>query len=297
MLYHFKVTAVNRGGESFPTEVLSALYNPKAKKTVMVVNGFHRLSSPAIRNTPTEQGFDLDEDPGVTYGPTLGWVGRQINFDRKQMGNEDGGLGDSSEELAGRLIAGNDFNYVKTHAEAIASAGRYNIVSCSSEALETIIPSPARYHAIDLLLGLERDDKHSLQYYKTFTSTMRSTLQHYTSHGGSLLVSGAYVGCDMMSDAEQLFMQNVLKCRYTGHNICGANSINGLGTTFQYWNQLNAEHYAANLSDRHILPCNMQTVRTLPLHTREPTTAVSPWDSPSSASKTLRSEVLSCADY
>ena len=72
---------------------------------------------------------------------TLGWVGRQINFDRKQMGNENGGLGDSSEELAGRLIAGNDFNYVKTHAEAIASAGRYNIVSCSSEALETIIPS------------------------------------------------------------------------------------------------------------------------------------------------------------
>ena len=249
VLYHFKVTAVNRGGESFPTEVLSALYNPKAKKTVMVVNGFHRLSSPAIRNTPTEQGFDLDEDPGVTYGPTLGWVGRQINFDRKQMGNEDGGLGDSSEELAGRLIAGNDFNYVKTHAEAIASAGRYNIVSCSSEALETIIPSPARYPVIDLLLGLERDDKHSLQYYKTFTSTMRSTLQHYTSHGGSLLVSGAYVGCDMMSDAEQLFMQNVLKCRYTGHNICGANSINGLGTTFQYWNQLNAEHYAAVSTD------------------------------------------------
>ena len=249
VLYHFKVTAVNRGGESFPTEVLSALYNPKAKKTVMVVNGFHRLSSPAIRNTPTEQGFDLDEDPGVTYGPTLGWVGRQINFDRKQMGNEDGGLGDSSEELAGRLIAGNDFNYVKTHAEAIASAGRYNIVSCSSEALETIIPSPARYPVIDLLLGLERDDKHSLQYYKTFTSTMRSTLQHYTSHGGSLLVSGAYVGCDMMSDAEQLFIQNVLKCRYTGHNICGANSINGLGTTFQYWNQLNAEHYAAVSTD------------------------------------------------
>ena len=97
LLYHFKVTAVNRGGESFPTEVLSALYNPYATKTVMVVNGFHRLSSPAIRNTVTEQGFDLDEDPGVTYGPTLGWLGRQINFDRKQIGNENGGLGDSSE--------------------------------------------------------------------------------------------------------------------------------------------------------------------------------------------------------
>lgn len=249
LLYHFKVTAVNRGGESFPTEVLSALYNPYATKTVMVVNGFHRLSSPAIRNTVTEQGFDLDEDPGVTYGPTLGWLGRQINFDRKQIGNENGGLGDSSEELAGRLVAGNDFNYVKTHAEAIQAAGKYNVVSCSSEALETIVPSPVQYAAIDLLLGLERDDKHSLQYYKTFTTTMCSTLQHYTSNGGALLVSGAYVGCDMMEQQEQLFLQNVLKCRYTGHNICADNTVNGLGTTMQYWNQLNADHYAAISTD------------------------------------------------
>ena len=121
LLYHFKVAAVNRGGESFTTEVLSACSMPNANKTVMIVNGFHRVSSPAIRNTPAEQGFDLDEDPGVTYGPTLGWSGRQINFDRKQMGVEDGGLGNSGEELTGMLIAGNDFNYVMTHAKAIAS--------------------------------------------------------------------------------------------------------------------------------------------------------------------------------
>jgi hypothetical protein len=132
LLYHFKVVAVNRGGCSFPTEVLSAQYSPKATKTILIVNGFHRLSSPAIRNTVNEQGFDLDEDPGVTYGPTLGWAGRQVNFDRSQMGNEDGGLGFCGNELAGKLIAGNDFNYVKTHAEAIRQAGNYNIVSCSS---------------------------------------------------------------------------------------------------------------------------------------------------------------------
>ena len=249
MLYHFKVTAVNRGGESFPTEVLSALYNPKATKTVMVVNGFHRVSSPAIRNTPTEQGFDLDEDPGVTYGPTLGWVGRQFNFNRSLMGIEDGGLGDSGEELAGRLIAGNDFNYVKTHAEAIEKAGQYNIVSCSSEAFEAMQPQPSRYAVIDLLLGLERDDLHSLVYYKTFTSTMRNTLKRFTDQGGALLVSGAYVGCDMMNNEEQQFMANVLKCQYAGCYKNADNTVNGLGTTLQYWNQLNADHYAAVSTD------------------------------------------------
>jgi hypothetical protein len=91
--YHFRVAAVNRGGESFCTEVLSACYQPEATKTVMIVNGFHRVSSPAIRDNELEQGFDLDEDPGITYGPTLGWVGRQTNFNRSQMGNENGGLG------------------------------------------------------------------------------------------------------------------------------------------------------------------------------------------------------------
>ena len=95
-LYHFKVAAVNRGGQSFPTEVLSAYYTPNAQKTIMVVNGFHRLSSPAIRNNAEEQGFDINEDPGITYGPTYGWCGQQINYERSEMGIEPNGLGNST---------------------------------------------------------------------------------------------------------------------------------------------------------------------------------------------------------
>ena len=248
-LYHFKVVAVNRGGCSFPTEVLSAQYSPKATKTILIVNGFHRLSSPAIRNTVNEQGFDLDEDPGVTYGPTLGWAGRQVNFNRSQMGNEDGGLGYCGNELAGKLIAGNDFNYVMTHAEAIRDAGNYNIVSCSSEALEAIKLKPSTYAMLDLVLGLERDDGHSLIYYKTFNMNLQQDLQKYTSHGGALMVSGAYVGSDMMGESEQRFLANVLKCRFAGQSLCSDNQVNGLGTTLQYWKQLNGQHYAAVSTD------------------------------------------------
>ena len=246
--YHFRVAAVNRGGQSFPTEVFSALYNPLARQTVMIVNGFHRLSSPAIRNSPLEQGFDLDEDPGVTYGPTLGWVGRQQNFDRSQMGVEDGGLGYSGDELAGKLIAGNDFNYVRTHADAIASAKQYSIVSCSNDAVETGKVKLSHYAAVDLLLGLERNDGHSLVYYKTFTSSMQRALQDYCQRGGALLVSGAYIGSDMTTDADRLFLSNVLKCQDGGRSTAG-NTIQGLGTSMQYWNELNAEHYAATSTD------------------------------------------------
>ena len=249
LLYHFKVAAVNRGGESFTTEVLSACSMPNANKTVMIVNGFHRVSSPAIRNTPAEQGFDLDEDPGVTYGPTLGWSGRQINFDRKQMGVEDGGLGNSGEELTGMLIAGNDFNYVMTHAKAIGSAKQYNIVSCSSEAVEMGKVNLIGYDAVDLLLGLERHDGHSLKAYKTFTTHMQDALKRYTTHGGALLVSGAYVGTDMTQDADRQFLQNVLKSTWGGRSQTKDNKVKGLGTEMTYWKALNEEHYAATSAD------------------------------------------------
>ena len=249
LLYHFKVAAVNRGGQSFPTEVLSAYYTPKAKKTILVVNGFHRLSSPAIRNTLFEQGFDLDDDPGITYGPTYGWSGRQVNFDRTQMGIENGGLGFSGDELVGKLIAGNDFNYVKTHAEAIAATKEYNIVSCSSKALETTKLTPGGYAAMDLILGLERNDGHSLEFYKSIGTSMQYVLQAYTARGGRLLVSGAYIGSDMITGQEQSFLSNVLKCSYAGRSQTESDEVKGLGTSLQYWKELNEQHYAATSAD------------------------------------------------
>ena len=248
-LYHFRVAAVNRGGTSFPSEVLSACHVRGAKPTVLIVNGFHRLSSPAIRNNDYEQGFDLNEDPGVTYGPTMGWSGRQTNFNRSMMGIESGGLGDSGDELAGMLIAGNDFNYVKTHADAIAASMQYNIVSCSSEAVESGKVRLRDFAAVDLLLGLERNDGHSLRFYKTFTTSMQQALRQYTSQGGNLLVSGAYIGSDMTGGSDHQFLVNTLKCAFGGRDKAFTNIIWGLGTSMEYHKTLNEEHYAATSSD------------------------------------------------
>ena len=47
-LVHFRVAAVNKGGESFPSQVLSACYNSDKAKSILIVDGFHRLSSPAV---------------------------------------------------------------------------------------------------------------------------------------------------------------------------------------------------------------------------------------------------------
>ena len=249
LLYHFKVAAVNRGGESFTTEVLSACYEPKATKTILIVNGFHRLSSPAIRNTESEQGFDLDEDPGITYGPTFGWSGRQVNYSRAEMGIEDGGLGYTGDELAGMLIAGNDFNYVTTHAQAIATAKRYNIVSCSSEAVEKGEVNLTDYDAVDLILGLERNDGHSVKEYKTFSTAMQKALERYANHSGAMLISGAYIGTDMTSASERQFLQTTLKSSWGGRSQTTDGMVKGMGTELAYWKALNEEHYAATSAD------------------------------------------------
>ena len=251
-LYHFRITAVNKGGESFPTEVLSAYYQPNADKTVMVVNGFHRLSSPAVINNASQQGYDIAADPGVTYGLTAGWSGKQQCFDRSKMGIEGkGGLGYSGNEMAGQFVAGNDCNYVMAHAEAFATANTCNIVSCSSQAVENGYVKLSKYDCVDLILGLEKDDGHSLVKYKTFTPTMQERLRAYTKDHGNLIVSGSYIGSDMNHNVnEQYFLANVLKVRYGG-NMLGNNTsaMFGLNKNFNIYRTLNAKHYSAHAPD------------------------------------------------
>lgn len=250
-LYHFRVTAANKGGESFPTEVLSACYQPDAQKTVLVVNGFHRLSSPAVIDTGDKKGFDLDLDPGVTRGRMAGWSGRQQIFDNSRRGREgEGALGYCGEELVGTFVAGNDFNYVREHAAAIQSAKKYNIVSCSSEAFESGKVKTGDIDCVDLLLGLEKDDGHSLLLYKSFSPAMQQRLTTFTRNHGSLLVSGSYVGSDMTSDSERSFLANVLKLRYDGSDRSNTNgNVQGLGMTFDTWRTINETHYAATAPD------------------------------------------------
>lgn len=251
ILYNFKVSAVNKGGESFPTEVLSACYHPEAKKTIIIVNGFHRLSSPAVRNNSTEQGFDLDNDCGVTYGKTAGWSGRQTNFDLTKIGILDSnGLGFSGDELAGKFIAGNDFNYVKVHADAIAPLKTYNLVSCSSHAIESGLVNIRGYAMADIILGLERNDGHSLEYYKTFKPSLQKAITEYLNNGGRLLTSGSYIGSDMQTPQDKRFINNMLhlKCDTTMYSNIN-DTITGIGNTFNIYRTINEDHYAATSPD------------------------------------------------
>ena len=201
LVYSFKVTAVNEGGESFPSEILSAYQAPESNTTLLVVNGFDRLSGPATIENPVEQGFDLRRDAGVPYIYTTSFCGEQQSFDRKYMGRETSeGLGYSGNELEGMRIVGNTFDYPFVHGKAIQAVGGYSFVSCSDEAVENGRVRLTDYPVVDFILGVEKRGGRSAmngEVYQVFSPKMQSLLAYYLNRGGNLLASGSHIGTDL----------------------------------------------------------------------------------------------------
>ena len=251
VVYSFKVTAVNRGGESFPSEILSACRAKHEEGRVLIVNGFDRLSGPACIDTPREAGFAPMQDPGVPYLYTTAFCGAQANFSREPDAKQGNDPGRSGSEWEGRTVAGNTFDYPFVHGKAIQAAGRYSFVSCSDETVEDGQAVLEQYDAVDLILGLEKESPADLKYYKTFSSPMQRVLAAYCQSGGRLMVSGAYVGSDMAAtQGNRDFTANVLKYA-AGGSLTDRTSgrIRGLGRTPTIPRIANEQRYAVPSPD------------------------------------------------
>ena len=252
--YSFKVTALNDGGESFPSEELSACISKVERGRVVVVNGFHRLSGPAVVNSNSLAGFDLDADPGVPYMRTPEYCGRQLDFERINTGFEDG-LGLSGSELEGMLVAGNTFNYPYIHGKALV-ANEYSYVSCSSEAVMNDYVQLGKYDAVDLILGCEKQGGKgsTLGYnhaYKAFPVELQNKIASYCEAGGRIFVSGAYIASDMIhNDSDRAFIRNTLKFDYGGYVAdMTEKSIFGSNLTFDVNRSISEKCYAVTRPD------------------------------------------------
>lgn len=214
VVHSFKVAAINKGGESFSTEVLCAEYNPHAKHNIMIVNGFTRLASPY----PARNDFDMTKDLGLTLGPTIGWEGKGV-------------------------VAGNDRNYVYTHAEAIHQAGHCTFGSCSADALIHGDASLKDSQIADILLGDQYDDGYSVNRTKVIMPSMQTLISDFARRGGRLLVSGAHLGSDMTMHRDSIFAADILKYSFGGVAETPNDSIRGLSLQFSFYNNINADHY------------------------------------------------------
>ena len=205
LVYSFKVTAVNRGGESFPSETLSAYKAKRSKGNILLVNAFDKTSGPAAIQSGITQGFDLAAHPGIPYLRTPAHCGYQQVFDRRKEGLESSdGLGYSGNELEGMLIAGNTFDYPFVHGKAIQASGHYSFVSCSDEAFESNRGNLSEYFMIDIICG--EDDK-------KFNEAIRSKIESYCQQGGNVLISGSYLG----RKADVRWNQQVLRFKDGGN--------------------------------------------------------------------------------
>jgi hypothetical protein len=202
-IYSFKVTAINSGGESFPSETLSVAVLPGQSKTVLIVNGFDRISGPGTFDTGDMAGVSWWDDLPVPYLFSASTTGMQYDFRRHSpwLDDDSPGWGASYGDIEKQIVPGNTYDYPSAHGSSIMNAG-YSFVSVSRKAFENQPFNPDEYFAINLLMGKQKGvpswpDNDSI-VFRVFTDPMIDKLISYAKTGGNILLSGAYVGTDMI---------------------------------------------------------------------------------------------------
>lgn len=244
----YRITAVNDGGRSFPSEVLSAAWRHGSPMTVTVVNGFTRVSAPDCFNTGGMGGFGLN-DPGVPWGDDLSFTGKQYDFDlsNEWVHDDAPGFGASHADMETRPVGGNTFDFTTIHGEAILSAG-CSYVSTSAEAFAH---GDGAVEAVDLMLGLQRETPVGRGVmpprHKTFPPELRQRLDTLTAQGIPVFASGAYIGSDMQgSEEERAFLRRVFGVELrTGH----ASSVGEvMAVTSRYFKDFDGGRYLFGMS-------------------------------------------------
>lgn len=256
IVYSFKVTAVNKGGESMDSEILAVCKRRNERGRVLIVNGFDRLSAPYFYNTPDSVGFDITIDPGVSYKRELTFTGRQLYFNPDGLGKEGPcGLGNCLTDIEGSIIAGNTFDYTFVHGKAIQAAGGLSFVSSSDEAVESGMQQLKNYDIVDYICGLEKEDNsYPGKSYKTFSPVMQQKITEFCSLGRGVMVSGSFIASDMQTQDEREFTSYIL---HYGLERNKRNDVNefviGLDNNISIQVEADKEIYQSLYSDR-ILP-------------------------------------------
>lgn len=222
-IYSFKVTAVNKGGESFPSEILSAAFAENAPGTVLIVNAFDRIAGPAALDEPRMAGFMNRMDEGVGYQATIHYTGSQYDYDRNSpwLDDDSPGFGASGAEMEEKIIPGNTFDYSFVHGQSILNAG-FSFVSSSDEAFTESLTEPETYFMIDFLAGEEKTHylpkNDSVAHFTLFSDELLKNLQSYLNKGGNLLITGAHIGSDVKLNRQDSLTGAILKYKWrTNH--------------------------------------------------------------------------------
>lgn len=269
-IYRFKVTAVNEGGESFPSEVVAAGVPSRIKSgdIVLVVNAFDRVGAPKWIQSKdsTMAGFFADYDHGVPYLKDASYLGKMYEYRRDVPWTDDDapGFGACYNDQAGNVIAGNTFDYAYDHGLAFMHNG-YAFISSTRSAVENGKTDITKFNICDLILGKQCQSNDGaltkLVKYHAYTPELKKALKDFCSNGRNLLVSGAYVATDLV-DAYEVdkkegpkFLGDVLKIKWMTHSastdgkVASVRNDFGFDGTFEFWSELNDKKYVCEAPD------------------------------------------------
>jgi hypothetical protein len=225
-IYSYKITALNEGGESFPSEILSVYISSQERGRVLIVNCFDRISAPASYATKdtTRGGFSDYLDYGVPYLRDISYIGSQYEYRREipWMDDDSPGFGASYADYETKVIAGNSFDYPYVHGKALAALG-YSFVSSSRDAVTEGLISPANYQVVDLIMGKQLQSRMGRDImpvnYTVFPKSLQRVISEYAGKGGKIIVSGANIATDIWDsiemDKESMdFAEGILKYKW-----------------------------------------------------------------------------------
>lgn len=270
-IHSYRIIAGNDGGISFPSEVLALRHVPGNTAAVNIVNGFTRVSAPDTFDSGDIAGFYDSRDHGVPYVNDISYIGSQFEFRRDipWMDDDAAGFGASRANYEKEIIAGNTFDFVYTHGEAIADAG-LGFVSTSVMAFADARETTGEPRIVDLILGKQKEIKQGRGAYgtrfKTFPSELQNRIKAFTANGGSIFVSGAFVATDLwdnpnsskeVAEADQKFATTVLGYHWrVGQASCTGQAYEVQsrfkafdGGEFDFSNTLNNSIYAVESPD------------------------------------------------
>ncbi len=227
-VYSFRITAVNDGGESFPSEELAVGINPDPNGTVLIVNGFDRISGPAWFDRGGMAGVAWWNDRGVADRYNFVSTGDQYDFERKSPWTDDdnAGWGASYSNDEGRIIPGNTFDFTRVHGRSVLAAGK-SFCSVSDEVFIAEGYDMSRWCAVDLLFGEEKTTASAFwpdrNEFRIYTPEFIRALERMQEKSIPVFMSGSYPGTDLMMAADTALASKVKKLLHftlrTGHAV------------------------------------------------------------------------------
>jgi len=266
-IYSFKVSALNAGGESFPSEILAVCRKSDEKGRVLIVNGFDRVSAPYSFATKDSIGGFVDFiDHGVPDIKEYNYIGSQYEFRRRipWMDDDAAGFGASNANYETTVLAGNTHDYAYMHGKSILAAG-YSFVSANRDAVIQGFVGLGGWRLVDLILGKQRQTRVGRGVFparfKTFPKDFQKAITDYCSSGGNIFVSGAFVASDLWddpeaSDADKDFATRVLGYKWRVGRAAVEGKVKSVPSPFpalkgdyEFHTQLNTVSYAAESPD------------------------------------------------